>query len=93
MEIIQKIKKKYPRTNKHKKEIVIFDKEGWADNSKFKPDNFDLVQLENEIGKRFFAWWNGWCWEGKKVIIGNIVRWKKYKHNIYTQCDSKHNSE
>jgi len=58
---------------------VVYDCGGWADASRFMPDNYDLVCCKLERGTKM-GWAHGFDWEGHKIKPEDqILYWKKMK--------------
>ena len=63
---------------KKKKPKIRFDRDGWAMVHEGKPDNFEMVRIQNHSGDEQFAWWAGFRWDyGTKKIKGDPYRWKR----------------
>lgn len=55
-----------------------YDKDGWADVDLFKPLQWDLVQVQDDTGKRQAGWWTGAAWDfGRCHLRGRVVKWRK----------------
>jgi len=57
---------------------VIYDKEGWADASKYLPEDYDLVFLKIEGKDICHGWSTGQNWDGCNIKRSdNILSWKR----------------
>lgn len=76
---------KNPKTGRPKKTPILFaykdveyDLDGWADCSKFLPEDFDLVHLRLKREKTVSGWIVGFKWVGLRLKNDDIVCfWKK----------------
>lgn len=58
---------------------VDFDKNGWADATKYLPDEFDLCYLRTDSGMKI-GWFCGNGWDGKTVEKWDVItKWKRNK--------------
>jgi len=57
----------------------VFDKEGWADAEKYKPIEYDLVELKDKQGKKQNGWWTGYHWDYGIKKINTITHWRQTK--------------
>ena len=71
---------------------IKYDKDGFADASKYKPDKFDLVNIKiNRKGwkKTIAGWWTGSEWYSRRLLEGDkVVAWAKtsnYGHILNDQ--------
>lgn len=64
-------KKQYSYTD------ILFDKDGWADSSKFLPISYDLMLLKDEKGLKQIGWYTGQAWDGSRYNGQHITHWKR----------------
>lgn len=52
----------------------------WRDADEENPDNFKLVEVEDEYGKKQCGWWAIDHWDyGNKRVKGRILSWRYEK--------------
>ena len=56
---------------------VEFDKDGWADVSKYLPILYDLMLLKDGAGKNLVGWYSGSQWDGLRYKGQNVTHWKR----------------
>ena len=67
----------YKIKKKIKKIKPEFDVNGWAKAELYKPEEYELVLVENSTGRRQHAWWTGCIWDfGGKRIDSDVIAWK-----------------
>jgi len=60
---------------------TVFNKEGWADASKYLPIAFDLVTLKTSTDRKIAGWWNNHEWDGLYLKKEDqVVKWKRIKY-------------
>jgi hypothetical protein len=61
--------------------MVEYDAEGWADASKYLPQDYDLCYLMLEGNKKPVSGWSvGLHWEGLRVErASNVLLWKRQR--------------
>lgn len=69
------------KTNTFVYKKTFFDKEGWADATKYRPIPFDIVLLKTERDKELCGWWNKVRWVGLRLTRSDkITKWKRRKY-------------
>lgn len=67
----------------HSYQSVVYEKDGWADPSKFLPDDFDMVLLNRKGREPITGWINGRTWVGFRLKLDDVViGWKKREDQL-----------
>lgn len=56
----------------------------WVDASIKMPVHFKLVEIKYDSGKIAIGWWNGFNWDGARVVNEKVEAWRRTDYQMIT---------